>query len=519
MPFSLTKVYLRERIRNFTKRGETFMKVLFVYPEGAKSGYKPYGVSLLISLLKQNKHEVKLFETSVYDFGYKKDHEVTASYALFKKANVPEYGKKVNENVDSAFKRTLEEFRPDVLAVTMTYLTKEIAVRLLDNIDGKNFPVIAGGIHCTLCPEDAISHRNIDVICQGEGEEALIDFINAVEKGEDYSQIKNLWVKKEDGSIVQNELRSFYKNLDNLPFVDWSFFGENYFWRPFMGKSYRWGEFMTSRGCLNTCSYCFYNEYYNLYHVKKRSVAWMTPERVIKELEYLVKTYNLQFLKFIDSDFSARDIDSLAKISELYSKKIKLPFVFQGYARNMSKEKVKLLKNMNCVSIAVGLESGSPRVRREILNRSMKDETFLNAIKNIQKAGIRATSLNMIGIPTETREDIFKTIKLNKKAKVSVADVTFLYPFPKTRIRTFAEEHKLIKEEKTNINFREESIYDMPQISSRELKGIMKNFPIYVNFPKWTYPIIKIAEADNAMGKSLHKILSKVYYFNKYVLH
>lgn len=495
------------------------MRVLFIYPEGAKSGYKPYGVAILLSLLRKNNHEVRLFETSTYDFGYKKDHEVTANYALFKKAKVPEYGKIVSENVDSAFKRVLGEFQPEILAVTMTYLTKGIAFRLLDSIDDKNFPVIAGGIHCTLCPEDVISHRNIDVVCRGEGEKALIDFVNAVEKGEDYSQIKNLTVKKDNDTIVSNELRGFYDNLDNLPFADWSDFGDNYFWRPFMGKSYRWGEYMTSRGCLNRCSYCFYNEYYNLYHVKKRSVAWMSPERAIEELEYLVKKYNLEFLKFIDSDFNARDIDGLAKISDLYSRKIKLPFVFQGYARNINAEKVRLLKNMNCVSIAIGLESGSPRVRREILNRNMKDETFLNSIKTIQNAGIRATSLNMIGIPTETREDIFRTIELNKQAKVDVADVTFLYPFPKTRIRDFAEKHNLIKKERTNINFREESIYDMPQISSQELKGIMKNFPIYVNFPKWTYPIIKIAESDGTMGQSLHKILSQVYYFHKYVLH
>jgi len=187
-------------------------------------------------------------------------------------------------------------------------------------------------------------------------------------------------------------------------------------------------------------------------------------------------------------------------------------------AHTVTREKVKYLKDMNLLSVTIGLESGSDYLRREYLNRRHSNEKFIDSVKHFREFGIRVATSNMIGIPHETRENIFETILLNKKAKIDLADVSILFPFPGTQIYEYCKDKGLLRIDLSDSHYyRSEPILDMEQISKKELSGLMKTFQLYMHSPKILYPLIARAERDDLIGKKLQVFLKKVFYL--YIFH
>ncbi|MBQ9606759.1 MAG: hypothetical protein IJV16_06240, partial [Lachnospiraceae bacterium] len=86
-------------------------------------------------------------------------------------------------------------------------------------------------MHPTLCPEEVLTNPFVDMICVGEGDEALPELCDAIENGRSYDDIRNLWVKKNDESIIRNPQRPFV-DLNTLPVPDWSLFDKRHLFRP-----------------------------------------------------------------------------------------------------------------------------------------------------------------------------------------------------------------------------------------------------------------------------------------------
>lgn len=115
-----------------------------------------------------------------------------------------------------------------------------------------NVPIIYGGVHPTLLPEETIKHSLVDAICIGEGEKTIVEYLNRLEKGES-PNVKGIWYK-ENGKIVRNSLRPFIQNLDSLPFPNWDYWNiEKYFKTFFIPNSL---SILSSRGCPYNCSFC-----------------------------------------------------------------------------------------------------------------------------------------------------------------------------------------------------------------------------------------------------------------------
>ena len=118
----------------------------------------------------------------------------------------------------------------------------------------------------------------------------------------------------------------------------------------------------------------------------------------------------------------------------------------------------------------------------------------------------------MIGLPFETRELIFDTIKLNKEANVDSAAVAFFTPFKGTKLRGLCLKEGFIKEEDTLSPTRQDTALSLNTISKKELNGIMKTFIMYVNSPEWLYTLIKLAEGEDEFSKRLHEELKDIFY-------
>jgi len=235
------------------------MKVLLLYPNIRGLYMLPPAMAIFSALLKQDKHEVKLFDTTYWNNPdeklidtetYKEEHLHVRPYEKHHKSVTLH-----NTHVYDDLNQTVAEFCPDLIACSATEDLFPYAIKLLRNLRTKGkAKTILGGMFATFAPEKAIRYPEIDMICLGEGEYPLQELCQRIEKGKSYTDIPNLWVKQ-DGVIVKNQMTSL-TDINQLPLMDLDIFEDSRYYRPFDGKIYRTFPVETHRGCPYTCAYC-----------------------------------------------------------------------------------------------------------------------------------------------------------------------------------------------------------------------------------------------------------------------
>ena len=492
------------------------MKILFVYAEFEKGGFKPISISLLSSLLKEKNHDVKLFDTSLYSIPIKgriNDIEIAEQLALFPHTKLPVVTQKtINKHFVEAFNETINGYEPDLVAFTSTTLPFIIVKRLIEGMNIKKRPALAiGGTHVLHCLQEVKEMGCFDYICFGEGEKTIIPIINHLSRNISSLEIPNTFVKDNNNCYITNERMPLISDLDELPYYDWSIYEEYHFWRPYQGNAYKMGDFQTSRGCPYGCLFCFHSKFYDIYKEKKK-VRFYSPKRCVDEMAELSKLYKINFWKMHDSDFFLRSDNQFIKLMENYKKFINLPFVCNANANSISIAKAQAAKNAGCRSISLGVESGNQRLRKEVLGKNTSNESIFEAVAILKDVGIRVCTSNMLGFPEETEEDIRKTINFNRKANVDLAEPTFFFPFKGTVLGDYCYEKGYIKESLSNelINLRMNYYMNMPQIKRKTIINLMKTFPLYMNLPQYLDPIIQVAERDDDTGNEIFILLNKV---------
>ena len=142
----------------------------------------------------------------------------------------------------------MKDFEPDLIAVSCTETTFLRGLKIIDETRDLGIKNIFGGVFPTFAPDLALQYQNVDMVCVGEGENAIIDLCNSVSNGDDYSHVTNIWVRQKDGSISKNSI-SRPVDIDELPpITDVGLFGEERFYRPMGGKIRRLLPVETHRG-------------------------------------------------------------------------------------------------------------------------------------------------------------------------------------------------------------------------------------------------------------------------------
>jgi len=154
---------------------------------------------------------------------------------------------------------------------------------------------------------------------------------------------------------------------------------------------------------------------------------------VIKEVLDVAKKYPLELVYFRDDSFNL-GYDWIEEFSEKYGKLVKIPFVCTSHLNAMTEKVAKALKRAGCVTVEVGVETGSSRVRNEILKRHMKDKAVVEGLKILKSHGIKILSENILGSPGSTLEDDLETFTMNKKCKVDYVNAGMLQPMFGTEI-------------------------------------------------------------------------------------
>lgn len=301
-------------------------------------------------------------------------------------------------------------------------------------------PIMVGGIHPTVLPESCLQFA--DLVCVGEGEETLLEVVRKIAAGKDYSDVRNLVLKKE-GQVLHNPLRPLIENLDVLPYFD---FGpeEHYIYdiasrslqlmtAEFLRHSFPLephveGSFsddytrtvcyktMTTRGCPHHCTYCAEKTLSDIYralgqsYLRKRSIP-----HIIGELKWAIK--EMPFIESIflfDDTFLVRSEQEIHDFAEVYKREIRLPMHIQASPTTVTEAKMDALVDAGLAFVEMGIQSTSER-GKDLYKRFVSTERILSAAEllNRYRGRINPPCYHVIlDNPWERTRDVVETLRV-----------------------------------------------------------------------------------------------------------
>ncbi len=485
------------------------VKVLLVLANSFMDNLIPIGVSLLSACLKREGHETRLFDTTFYRTRGKTGDEARVETLQIKDASLEEYGVKEKETdmVDD-FRKLIDEFKPDIIAVSVVETTYLIGLKLLKSIGDYNGVKVVGGIHATMAPDDVIKEDCVDIVCLGEGEKAMVELANRIEKNMDYSDVSNLWINRE-GRIIKNPVGPL-ANLDELPMQDWTIYEKKRLYKPMGGKIWISGPVELNRGCPFQCTFCCNATLQKTYKDHGRYTRERKIENFIEEVKAKQKEYGMQYLYLVAENFLQMSDERFNKFIEMYGG-VRLPFWIETRPETVNLERINKLKEVGCEGISIGVEHGNDEFRRKVLNRFISDDVTINAFNIAKQSGIRVCANNIVGFPTETRELFFDTVELNRKLKADNSIINIFCAYRGTRLWELCVEKGYISKDELAGDYRSDAGLDMPQLSRESVKGLQRTFPLYVNFSKDMWPEIEKAEKFTEEGNKVFSKLSRIY--------
>ncbi len=332
----------------------------------------------------------------------------------------------------------------------------------------KEIPIVWGGIHPTLFPEECIKYS--DIVCVGEGEDAVLELTKAVEEKKSINKIRNLWIRdKATGRIIKNPIRNIIENLDKIPFADYDvedhFLLENHNIRKFREEDLGGGIFfLTGRGCPYGCEYCSNNLLNELYKGKCKSILrWNSVDYIIECILFLKRKFRtLNYFDIRDDTFSFRPLSQIKEFCEKYSRKVHMRFKCLADPKTVTDEKIKLLVDAGCTDIIMGIQGGE-KTNFEIFKRYQKDEHTIKSaeIFNRYKGKLTVMYDIITSNPFESPEEIINMIRLLQKLpKPYYLSVNNLVFFPGTGLYNKAVKDpslKSIAERSKELNYWDRS--------------------------------------------------------------
>jgi len=470
-------------------------------------------MAILSACLKKAGIEVRLFDTTHYRTAEKSLDEIRVEHLQLRPFNLKEKGVEYKKtDVFEDFKMVVEQYGPNIIGISATDDTYSLGIDLVSKVKEKGIFTIAGGIYPTFSPEKVINNENIDAVCIGEGEEALVELCKKMESNGDITKIKNLWVKL-NGKVYRNDFRELI-DLNKIPFEDFDIFEEKRLYRPMQGKIYRMIPITIDRGCPFSCSYCAAPSQRKLY--KNAGVGdyfrVKSPRRVIDELKYQVEKYKVDYIYFSSETFFARQQELIEEFGKAYAAEIGLPFWCQTRIETITEKRVKILKDMNCDRISIGLEHGNEEFRNKLLKKRFTNKQAISAFEILEENKMPVTVNNIIGFPDETRELAFDTIRLNKQITADTINALFFVPYTGTPLRQYCIDKGYLDPKVKTDSVIKDSILNMPGFPSDEIKGLIRTFSLYVKMPESYFGKIRIAEQLNEEGDAVYTELRETFY-------
>lgn len=291
-------------------------------------------------------------------------------------------------------------------------------------------PIVWGGIHPTLLPEQTLDHELVDLVVAGEGEYAYADLVETLAKNGDPADVAGVYAQK--GASIVGSTPTEYLDLSELPDIPYHLLDmERYIRkRPDLGSE-RYFEAITSRGCPHPCSFCYIEAVHN------KRWRYMPPHIVVEKLKDLKKRFDIDHVLFREDNFFVNwhRVDDIAKL-----------MIEQGIGLNWSAscridyfdrykpEFLERIKKAGCAHLTFGVESGNNRVLKLAEKNITVDQTIRVAGK-VNKYDMVGSYHFMGGFPSETEEEFLDTCRLidtmlDIAPKMVAREIAVFTPYP-----------------------------------------------------------------------------------------
>jgi len=379
--------------------------------------------------------------------------------------------------------KQIREICPDIIGISLTENHHKQMEELGGLIKAQlGLKIFVGGPFPSAYPEWINECEWIDGLCLGEGEKSFTEVITKISKDRDYKDTLGFWFSGENG-IIKNDLCPLDADLDSLPFPDIEIFDRE--------TILTYPAFSFSRGCPFKCTYCCAPLFQERFGKETR---FKSAERAIQEIKHMIGYCNPDILYFDDDTFF-KSREWLVKFIRLYKIEINKPFCCNTRPETVNEEMVVMLKDANCTSIGIGLESGDEGLRMNMLSRQTKDEKTIDAFEICKRVGINTMTFNMVGIPGETKIKFEKTIELNKRIVPYSAQLTIFYPYRGTVLGELAYKEGYVVRRDGHPTFFGRGILSLPEFSLKEIESsaLWFHYKVYkdTNYKKACYLLFR----------------------------
>jgi len=364
----------------------------------------------------------------------------------------------------SDFKNKIAKEKPDIVAFTVRTSAVPYVQQYLKwvkEIDPSLLTVL-GGVHAIIAPQDTIRIEGADIVCVGEGEGAMVDLCQALEKKQKISKISNLLIKR-GKQVIANPPRKLIYPLDSLPLPDFELFDLS----NLIAAQTKTAVVIISRGCPYSCGYCCNHKIREVYPDPEHYTRFRSPKNVMLYLKKVLELYPwVSYIRFIDNILGIEK-GWVEEFARLYKKAIDLPFACDHRADLATPEILNLLKEAGCNFIYFGVETGDEDLRKNVLSRYMTNEQIKKAFAECHRLGIKTLAFNILGLPFETPEKALKTVKLNAEIDPNRMVPNIFTPYPYTKMYEISLEEGFIPG--PMIDYRDEVFLDQPNFSKEKV--------------------------------------------------
>lgn len=324
----------------------------------------------------------------------------------------------------SRISKELLAFKPDLIGISQWTHNRHTSLdlaRLCRDILPDSTIVMGGG-HATFCYEDILTKGSpVDIVVRGEAEETLLELAARLSAETEWQSLAGLAFRRY-GTIAVTPSRENIKDLDRLPlparYLDTSIGLDLELQSEFI---------VTTRGCPSTCYFCSSPDFWG------RRVRFRSPAAIVEEILYIRQKFGLIYYSIRDDTFTA-DRKRVLKFCELLQKQeVNILWNCQSRVNAIDEELIMEMKRAGCECIQLGVESGSPRILRQ-LGKSIDPTQIEHACQLIRKIGINLSIFLISDVPGETGDDIRQTVELIHRIHPDDGYVSPLAYYPGTKL-------------------------------------------------------------------------------------
>ena len=404
----------------------------------------------------------------------------------------------------------------DLVGITLMTNFWDNAIQITEKIKKNyNIPVVWGGIHPTIRPDECLDHA--DMVCIGEGEETFIELTRKMKKGQNYHDTKGMGFRV-NGKKINNGHRplpgtdaSMFKSLDQIPFQDHDYKshfmleGENIIKMNLekltQTRLLEFYQTQPTRGCPFACTFCINNTYLKMYPHQK-PIRLRSADNIIGELQEAKR--NLPFVKimlFEDDAFFLMSVKAMREFGKKYKELIRMPLVITGITPStITREKLAILVDAGLVGARMGIQSAAEKTK-ELYKRPNSNLQVENAVKlvNEYRGHVKVFYDIILDSPWDTDDNLQETLmflsKLPTPYQLSLLSLIF---FPGTDIYRHAKRDGLIKD-------------DVKDVYRKHFSGVKKTYLNDLFFVLQRYALVGVGISPIIMSFLTHKMTRKLH--------